>query len=649
VGARQRPRLTVALIAAAFASLLLASPLYCSPTSQYRDDAQNSESDGVPRALLDQARISAATGDWGTADACLTEARSSAPLDSDILYLSALARAKLGKPLDPALSMLSAAEASGRFEYYSKHDTSLLMAEFLVRERRWNEALNALGTPTPTSSSDPAYELIRARALAFSGQDRAFASEISAALRRFPDDSAFARLFISRMRSYPASAEERAIGDTIVSRLQGYAVADPELPVLATSLMPDQGARRDAVLSFRAAGGKSASATLRALEYGIIDEARAAAEMLSGAYPVKLDELSTLYSLAGSPAGEESVRTALGAWSGDILVDDERDGICEGRISLDKGSTIAYMLDSRQAGNYDFQAEFSEGSPSEIKTIRGETTTRAIYRSYPAVSSVSFEDSAESHGYSFGPEASFYAPLAMRAFAGGGKDKIMLPYAVSAAEPSELSCAALALSVEQSASGDHEIAILEHGVPVSSTAYREGRVYSICTYQRGRRDVERIDADGDGRFETERVFGTLGDGSWGALWAKLDADGDGVIEYREELSFPFLKEWDYDGNGSVDARQRDRADGSVIKEFSSRLDGRLDEAIVVKSDKIVSLTRNGTALALVPDSNPSLTWIGRKPFDLGGNLPPGEGVFTSMGKRYTMTRLGILCFAELVP
>ena len=53
--------------------------------------------------------------------------------------------------------------------------------------------------------------------------------------------------------------------------------------------------------------------------------------------------------------------------------------------------------------------------------------------------------------------------------------------------------------------------------------------------------------------------------------------------------FPFLKEWDYDGNGSVDARQFQLADGSIRKEFSSRLDGRLDEAVVVKDGKIVSL------------------------------------------------------------
>jgi hypothetical protein len=99
----------------------------------------------------------------------------------------------------------------------------------------------------------------------------------------------------------------------------------------------------------------------------------------------------------------------------------------------------------------------------------------------------------------------------------------------------------------------------------------------------------------------------------------------------------------------VDAAQLSLADGSVVQEFSSRLDGTFDETIVVKGGKIISLSREGKGLALIPDSNARLTWIGRKPFDLGRNLPDGDGVYSRMGTRYRITLVGGLAFAELIP
>jgi len=39
----------------------------------------------------------------------------------------------------------------------------------------------------------------------------------------------------------------------------------------------------------------------------------------------------------------------------------------------------------------------------------------------------------------------------------------------------------------------------------------------------------------------------------------------------------------------------------------------------------------------------------QKAFDLGESVPKGEGVFTTWGKRYRLTRVGDLAFAELIP
>jgi hypothetical protein len=619
----------------------------CSALLPARGEGQEPAS--VARALLDEARLSAGIGDWETAAACVEAAKAQDPADSDILYLDALAEAKRSLPLDPALGSLDAALASGRFTYYSRRDASLLKAEILVRERRWKEALDALGAPGSPTVADPAYRMIRARALAGMGDSRSFAVEIWESLRRFPDDAAFARLFLARAGMAPDSPQSRAVGEAILSRLPSYAAIDPELPVLAAPLMPDIASRRDAVLAFRAGGGASAAATLRALEYGILGEAAAAAELLSGAYPVSIADLSSLMALAGSPAGRGAVGAALSAWSGKLLVDADSDGVPEGALALAKGLAVSWSADSRQAGVQDRSASFLDGLPKEIRSLRSGPEILIAYSTYPAVSTVSFTEKGERRSYSFGPDTLAYAPLAMRPFAGSGKSAVYLPYPADLPDPSERSCAAAALSVETSSGSSRQLTLLDRGQPLSSVAYEGDRERSRRSYEKGRPALELVDADGDGRFETERGFALREDGTWDVAWLRMDVDGDGVFEYREQTVVPFLKEWDYDGNGSVDARQYALGDGSIRREFSSRLDGRLDEAIVVRDGSILSLYRDGAALRLIPDSNRELTWIGRKIFDLGRNLPAGEGIYSYMGSRYVVTRVGSLAFAELVP
>lgn len=237
----------------------------------------------------------------------------------------------------------------------------------------------------------------------------------------------------------------------------------------------------------------------------------------------------------------------------------------------------------------------------------------------------------------------------MRRFAGEGRSSISFPYAVPAADPSERSCVAAALSVTVDSGSSTRVTQLDRGMPLSSTSYEGGRLYSTTAYERGRPVLEKADPDGEGRFRTERGYYSKPDGSSDIAWIRSDSKGDGVFDYYEQTVFPFRKEWDFDRNGSVDAAQFQLADGSMEQDFSSRLDGRLDESLIVKSGKIVALTRDGVSLALLPDANARLTWIGRKSFDLGRNLPEGEGFFYHMGTRYRLTRIGDLAFAELIP
>ena len=320
----------------------------------------------IARSLLYQARQAAVIADWTTASLYLAEAYAHDPGDADIMYLRALASIRNSMPLDEALGFLNGALATGRFSIYSRRDASTLKAELLVRERRWQEALGALSPPEIDSAMDPAFHLIRARALAGLGDSVAFTKELSYSLQRFPDESAFARLFLVHAGMIPVSTEARDIGDSIRARLSRYAEVDPEMLVLAAPLLADINAKRDSVIAYRANGGSSAAATLRALEYGLLDEASASVELLSGAHPVSLRDLSTLFSLAGSPAGRDEVFKALFNWSGAIEVDSDGDGIEEASFSVDKGLVTNWKLDSRQDGRVDARAVFASGLPISI-------------------------------------------------------------------------------------------------------------------------------------------------------------------------------------------------------------------------------------------------------------------------------------------
>jgi hypothetical protein len=630
----------VALLAASLA-LAVAPPAVYGESTPVRPE--------VARALLDEAMQASGIGDWEGAAAYLDEAAIQDPGDSDVLYLRALAALKRERPHAASLGDLDAALGTGRFRYYSRRDASVLKAELLVRERRWKEALDALGSPGGENAADPAYGLVRARALIGSGDERAFTREIGEALRRFPDDGAFARLFIARAGKVPSSESARFLADIILARLRRYAAADPELPVLAAPLMSDLASRRDAVLAYRVAGGASAKATLRALEYGIIDETAASSELLAGSYPVALGDLSALLALAGSPSGRSAVLSALSAWSGKVLVDSDADGVSEGAFELAKGLVRSWSRDSRQEGVVDERASFAEGRPSEVRLTRGDLEIKIGYSNYPAVSTLAFTRGGARTSYAFGPESFAFAPLEMRLFAGSGKDSIYLPRAVGATDPNERACATAALSVETASGERREVVALDRGLPVEAVTYSGDRILARRSYEKGKPILERTDADGDGRFETEKGFVQDVDGKWNVAWIRSDADGDGVFEYREQTVFPFRKEWDFDGNGSVDARREERADGSIREDFSSRLDGRLDEEIVIRAGKIISLSRNGLHIGLIPDSNRQLTWIGEKAFDLGSGIPEGEGIFSHMGKRYRLIRIGAFAFAELIP
>lgn len=617
--------------------------------------------EGPASPLVRSAQGLAAAGKWAEASALLAEAEEADGRDADARYLSALALLKSKDDAAAALGELEVALLSGRFFLYAPADAAALKASLLIRTRRYAEALDLVSPRAGESLAAYGAErrLAAAQALFGLGRREAAFAELSEGARLFPAEPRFARLFFTeatRARGSNAAPEPpetnaiRDLGDLFLRRLPSLADYDPELRVLAAPLIRDEGARRDSVLAFRSMGGSSAEASLLALEYGIIDDSKCVAELLSRPSLLRSD-LDALRGLIRDAKGMAALEAALSSFSGTLETDGDGDGWAEGKAVFEKGSLESYSLDADQDGRPELLVVAKEGLPTSLSLRRAGLSLELSFSSYPYVETLDFLPADEAREYRFGPEAYIYKPLELLAFPSADADSLYLPEPTGAPDPTERSAAAAALSLAAMKGEYRDLVSLDRGVPLRRERFLGGRLYAVLDYQAGRPGREEVDADGDGRFETERRYDPEGDGSDASIRSVLiDADGDGIYEYSEETAFPQLKEWDFDADGRADARQTRLSGGGSRREFSSRLDGNFDEVLVLDAKgKILSFERGGRALRLIADSNPRLRWIGRKPFDLGGNLPPAEGLYRYKNTRYRLVYAGDDAFAELIP
>ena len=660
----------------------MASVLPLAAAPQGPDEASRA----IARALYDEARALSKAGDWKEATALLVEARAHDGSDSDIRYLSALAFREAKAPLGDALAELGAALSSGLFSDYSESEARGLAADLLISERRWADALAMLEPLKGLGALDPRYRLARAKAFLGLGDDRSYAAELAEAMRRFPDDPLFPRLLFSREyarerasgSSSTASSALRGLVELALSRITRYSASDPELAILAAPFMSDPKAASDAVLAFRAvrggaagggaANGGSPEASLLALEYGLIDETQALDELLSGPRAPILGDVERVLVLARSEAGRGAIASLLGSYSGRIEADRDGDGLPEQAISFSKGLATSVSIDADQDGASELEIAFTGGLPRSAVLRRnvpqeGGSST-FVYADYPLLESVREDGVDGQASYSLEAGALAYAPVRMTLVAGSGRSAFYVPEPTGASAPTERAIVSLALTRSSERGAEVELVYLDRGIPVKSEQRRGGRLVSKTEYRLGLPFLEKADLDGDGRFETERGYeaaasatalSSFADAEASAAsatalaWARVDADGDGLFEYSEEARFPFRKEWDLDANGSVDAVHYRLEDGKTRCEYSSRLDGRFDETLTLRADgAILSLMKEGRDLALIADANPSLSWIGVKPFDLGSDLPSGEGIFKLKGARFRIVRVGQRSFAEVI-
>ncbi|HRW23264.1 MAG TPA: hypothetical protein P5298_02520 [Spirochaetia bacterium] len=624
---------------AAFALALAASLAILLPPPAAADSAARDEA--ICASLTRGAVAALALGRSDQALALLDEALSYRPADPDACYLSALARLSRGDGVGPAARLLETALSAGGFRLYAEGDARLLYAGALERTGRPAEALRFLAGLPPSAES----LYIGAKAALAVGDEAGARSAVLSSLRRYPADPR-PLLFWLRYEERPyLEAEDAAVVAAGFAALERLKAVDPAALVALAPYASSADQARLMLREYRAAGRRDAESTALALRYGLIDERRAASELLSGAFAPTLSSLEAVYSLLPSDEARVAFGLAFAGYAGAAYRDDDRDGYPESVTEYRAGLPSSWILDGDQDGEPELAASFDSGAPARLSARSGSTTVVVEYAPWPYAASVSYADAAGKRSYSFGPSTMPLPLLSLRRL--GGLPGA--PYAVSRsgyALPTETAAKRAAYAmIDSGADGSSVTLELSDGRAVRSWWVDERRRVGMTVYRNGVPDDERIDADADGRFETRRVWARGPDGVPTPAYAEADLDGDGLYEYRETLSGPSVKSWDYDGDGAIDLSLESLPDGRALYRVFAR-DGGLIEA-TLDGGRLSSVVERGSPVPIVDDSGGLVRWIGAKPFDFGVRAPPiGRG--SRDGVMYAVHDIGGLLYAQVL-
>lgn len=354
---------------------------------------------------LEYARKAADEGRWDDAFVVLERAQDYGDISSDLSWLLAKVRLRLGKSRGAVLEAINRAIAVGWWKHYSPLEAWQGAVEILINLKFYHEALNILAV-LPESADTVCLRLL---ALHGYGSAGAFRSFMAYALDRYPRDPRPVRILLDvagqKIRdSYyigsppggPAGAlnggarlpdpEEMELVTLALRRLPILVDHDPELAWMAAPFFRDIDDAKRQVLAYRAGGGASrrpSRASLPiSLHLGVIGEDLAISELFAppsgdaaadrdlsaGGLPaagLDRDLLEELWGLFRNEGARERFARNLEAYSGVISFDGNKDGIPEEYAVYEEGILADYRFDRDQDGLADLTVLFEAGEPRE--------------------------------------------------------------------------------------------------------------------------------------------------------------------------------------------------------------------------------------------------------------------------------------------
>jgi tetratricopeptide (TPR) repeat protein len=538
-------------------SLLAAALLWALPCVLNAQDQERTGDAAVAERYAEWARTAIAEERWEEAEAALERAADYADVSSDLSYLLALARSRLGRPRRLVLDALRQGLAFKRWKVHSAAQARLLEAETLIATRSFEAALEAL-----QEAGDDGHTLsLKARAYRGLLDGRLFIRTIQEALDRNPRSPEAPRLLFAYAAGRVPAADERELVALCLRRLPLLVEADPELAFMAAPFIRDAGEGRRYVAAYRAAGGANPAGIPAALNLGIIDEDQAMAELFR---EPALDRglLEAVWNLLRTAESRSGFANALSGFSGLITEDADGDGHSESRTVYQDGLLQSYACDADQDLEPELEVFFALGLPvraeaaaypeeaSGPEPARPERRLVALeWEQYPAALR------AELDGVTYIPRPGdfLFKPLNFRELLGSS---LLYPEGEFVRQISRRSLVSMALMIEQpgrTIPGSVEQTELHDGVKRRSREFLGDTLVSETEYLLGQPLSQRIDMDLDGRLETVRRFRRSDfppDDTGELLSSESDWDGDGVYEYGETWEGDrVIRSWDMDGDG----------------------------------------------------------------------------------------------------
>jgi hypothetical protein len=577
------------------------------PTEGLRDRPGNElrGDEGAANRYVEWAEKNIGEGKWAEALAGLERGADFSNASSDISYVLALTRLHEGKPRGAALEALRQGLILNKWRRYTEDAARLLEARILNELRQYEAVLEVLAS---NKRSDEEARL-RLSALRGLGKEEEFLDVMADALDRYPQNTALLSILFSYGLEAQADSPDGIVrgraGDLIalaIWQLPLLTEIDPELAWRAVPFIEDEDTGRRLLEAYRSINPHAPASLPPTLRLGLIAEEAAVEEFFSqgpfqNALPPVLDrELFTeLYNLLSADAAKALFRQNFLHYTGSIIEDANRDGIPEVQVHYRDGLILDYSFDADQDGIAEIDIFFSGGHPVRMLIVATEEASadelhwpdkflekgrvplcgeglrkvEIIWERFPAVA----ETRLDGVRYVHRPRDFFYSPVVLEEFLPGFSLYPELDSLSKLLSPEDIGYFSVYLErPSREFPGGIERIDLKQGIPQGAVELVGGRPVAETEFREGRPVFQRIDADLDGRMETERrmrentedgVGFPSGEEDRDDLFqykrivesTQSDWDGDGIFETGEDYFYSIngertIRSWDMDKDGN---------------------------------------------------------------------------------------------------
>ena len=605
-----------------------------------QDESPSTAARAQADAFLLPADAALAAGDVPRAASLAASALQLAPDYSEALYLQARVDLQDRATTRAGMDHLRDALRQASWSRTDPLAPQQLLAGLLIRTGELADARAAVDRLVASHPEDPANFVLQARELDKAGATGAELRSLSDSLGRFPD--------ADELRLREAALLARLDRNAEASSLLrvGLRLHPDSLPLLlaAAGLDLDRAFRTSSVDTYISKGGTDPLAAVIGLESVPVSRRRPYLDSFLRMGGLARQDLAVrvMNAVKGSKDLAGAMTDALSRYTGPRDLDADGDGYWDDEWTFLDGKVTRWVREPAEDGVARYAATFQSGRPLtlDVRSADG-AVTRYRYSRYPSLESVALPAEGTWFVQPFtlqfpflrdgvvpadGSAPRITARLAAPATAAVRQDSFRWEeYAadgVTLVRRVDLS-RGQRVYLEESIGGD---GIIDHRL-----WYRDGQP------DHGTRSLAR-----DGVFQVQEQWQA------GKLASEaVDTDGSGTPDYHVSFDGTPVRSWDYDEDGRDDARELTLADGSRVRELSTKLNGIFDVRIVTRGGRIVSLRRGGVDVPVAADRVRGLTWIGTPAAGSGRPDPSApDGIQTLSGSPYLVFRIEGTLYAE---